>query len=233
MERVYDSGEMYVEVIPSGFIDTNTYLIVCRCSRKGWVIDPSWGSGEVIRFKCQEEYLHLEEVWLTHSHWDHIADLAFFHKHYPELPLRVHALDKENVIQPGVDGLPCPISLEGHEPSHFLGGGEIFHIHPGSEPEGSLQVEVVHTPGHTPGGVCFWMAHERLLFSGDTLFAQGCGRIDLPTSHRTHMISSLKKLATLPSGTLVLPGHGPLTKIGQELWLKDPDAALRRSLGAE
>ena len=84
-------------------------------------------------------------------------------------------------------------------------------------------MQVLHTPGHTPGGVCYYCKEESVLFSGDTLFKGSCGNVSFPLSDRNKIIESLKKLSLLPDDTKVIPGHGETTSIGQETWLKNPE----------
>jgi glyoxylase-like metal-dependent hydrolase (beta-lactamase superfamily II) len=84
---------------------------------------------------------------------------------------------------------------------------------------GDLDIEVIHTPGHTPGGVCFYLPKEKVLISGDTLFRGTIGNLNFPTSRPDLMWGSLKKLAALPADTKVYPGHGGSTTIGAEKWI--------------
>jgi len=150
-------------------------------------------------------------LFLTHSHWDHTADAAFLKKKW-ELPLYVHELDAPNVENPGSDGLPVLIDVPKAEVDHFLEDGQKIQV-------GELSIEVIHTPGHTPGGVCFYLKDQNVLISGDTLFREAIGRLDLPTAEPEKMWGSLEKLAQLPSNTRVIPGHGDETTIGAERWL--------------
>ncbi|MGH2611780.1 MAG: MBL fold metallo-hydrolase, partial [Rhabdochlamydiaceae bacterium] len=129
-----------------------------------------------------------------------------------QAPLYIHPSDEENLKKPGSDKLPLFFSIDGVEADGFLKEGEIFRI-------GNLELKVIETPGHSPGGVCLWFPKEKVLFSGDTLFQGSMGRIDFPTSRPSQMWQSLKKLAKLPPETKVYPGHGPATTIAQEAWM--------------
>jgi len=102
--------------------------------------------------------------------------------------------------------------IEGVEPEFDLQEGEIIEV-------GKLQLIVIASPGHTPGGVCFYLDKEKILFSGDTLFKGSIGNLSFPTADPQAMWHSLKKLEKLPSETVVYPGHGPSTTIGDEDWL--------------
>ncbi len=153
---------------------------------------------------------------LTHSHWDHTADMAFLKKKL-RVPLFVHKLDAPNLGAPGSDGLPLLTDIVPVEPDHFLEDGQQISV-------GKLKLEVLHTPGHSPGGVCFYLPEENTLISGDTLFQGTIGRLDFPNSSPERMWESLDKLAQLPSETRVIPGHGEETTIGKEDWLSNAKA---------
>ncbi|HLB52937.1 MAG TPA: MBL fold metallo-hydrolase, partial [Chlamydiales bacterium] len=144
-----------------------------------------------------------------HSHWDHIVDVMVL-KEKTGASLWVHRLDAGNVERPGSDQLPLPFVVSGVKPDHLLEDGDLVQV-------GNLQLEVIHTPGHSPGSICYYIRDHNLLFSGDTLFFAAIGRTDLPTGSPETIWDSLKKLAELPPETKVIPGHGPETSIGKEL----------------
>jgi hydroxyacylglutathione hydrolase len=202
---------MTYAAFPSGPFETNAYLLACPRTQQAVIIDPAPGSAAAIQKSISEQQLIPKEIWLTHSHWDHFADAATLKRHYA-IPLAVHAEDAANVLSPGADKLPCWIDIEGLSPTHLFNDGEKMKL-------GELEIQVIHTPGHTPGGVCFYLPHEGLLFSGDTLFQGTIGNLSFPTGRPSLMWPSLAKLAQLPKETVVLPGHGPATTIGKETWL--------------
>jgi glyoxylase-like metal-dependent hydrolase (beta-lactamase superfamily II) len=197
---------------PFGPLKTNALLLGCSETKKAAVIDPALGSSDAVLEKAEEMGLSIDKILLTHSHWDHFADAQNM-KEKTGAPVYVHALDAENLRTPGSDGLPLLFPLRSVDPDHFFVDGERFKV-------GHLNIEVIHTPGHSPGGVCFYVPAHHLLISGDTLF-QGCmGGLHLPTANADEMKGSLKKLSLLPPDTRVVPGHGPDTTIGKESWLK-------------
>ncbi len=197
---------MILYKFPSGPLATNAILF--GEGRSGAVVDPSMGSTEKILHQAAQSNLQIEKILLTHSHWDHIADAKVLKEKTGAL-LYVHPLDAKNVEIPGSDGLPLFVHIQGIAPDRFLKEGEPVQV-------GSLQVEVIHTPGHSPGSVCLYLKDQNILISGDTLFRGGIGRLDLPTGHPEAMAESLRKLAKLPPRTRVIPGHGPDTEIGKE-----------------
>ncbi len=200
---------MIIECYPSGPFETNAYILACNETSKGVIIDPAPGSADAL-IKGSAA-IKIEAILLTHSHWDHIGDLKKIKKSF-DIPVYVHPADRGNIVKPGSDGLPLMDKIEGVEPEFDLQEGEIIEV-------GKLKVIVIATPGHTPGGVCFYLDKEKILFSGDTLFKGSIGNLSFPTASPSDMWHSLKKLEHLPPDTVVYPGHGPSTTIGDEDWL--------------
>lgn len=197
---------------PFGPLETNAILVGCPETKKGAVIDPSYGSMGAILDKAKEHDLKIEKIILTHSHWDHFAD-AYGIKSKTGADLYVHPLDAKNIESPGSDGIPLFVPIQPVKPDQFLNEGDIIMI-------GNLKLEVIHSPGHSPGGVCLYFPEEHLLISGDTLFHGSIGNLQLPTANSEKMWISLEKLSKLPPQTRVIPGHGDETVIGNESWLK-------------
>lgn len=202
---------MFLLKFPFGPLETNAILIGCSKTKKGAVIDPSAGSAEAILQKAEELGLVIEKILLTHSHWDHFVDANKLKKK-TGAPLYVHSLDVKNLEEPGSDGIPLFIHVEAVSANHFLHEGDRIGI-------GELNLEVIHTPGHSPGSVCFYLKDQKLLIAGDTLFQGSIGSLNLPTAEPDKMWNSLAKLAKLPPDTRVMPGHGGDTTIGRESWL--------------
>lgn len=202
---------MIIQAFPSGPFATNAYIIACPQTRQAVIIDPAPGSLAKITDVIAKLSLLPIALWLTHSHWDHIVDTAAFKSQY-SIPVAIHALDASNLEQPGSDQLPCWMTIEGVTPDWLLKEGDRLTC-------GDFEFEVIHTPGHTPGGVCFYCPKEGILFSGDTLFKGTIGNLSFPTCQPEAMWPSLDKLAKLPQHVRVFPGHGPSTTIGEEPWL--------------
>jgi hydroxyacylglutathione hydrolase len=184
---------VFIRVFSSGPLGTNAILIGCK------------------KTKYAAEHLVIKKILLTHSHWDHIAD-AHLLKEKTGALLFVHSLDAPNVIKPGSDALPLFFPIKGVQPDGFLEEGKAIDL-------GHLHIEVIHTPGHSPGGVCFYLKDQNVLISGDTLFRGSIGRLDLPTGKAPLMWKSLEKIQALPPQTRVIPGHGEETTLANESWL--------------
>jgi glyoxylase-like metal-dependent hydrolase (beta-lactamase superfamily II) len=199
---------MIVEVFPVGALQVNCIVLGCPATLKAVVIDPG-ADLELIEEALHRHELTVELILNTHGHFDHIGANAAL-KDATGAPLLIHADDvrilqmaKRQAATYGLMAEDSPL------PDTELQGGETLHF-------GEQSLQVLHTPGHSPGCVCFYT--EGLLVSGDTLFAGSVGRTDLPGGDHQQLLSSIKtNLAGLPPQTKVLPGHGPLTTIGHEL----------------
>jgi len=206
---------MFIATLPSGPFETNAYVVACPLTQKAAIIDPGVDSFSKIKEVLENNHFIPTMILLTHSHWDHIAGVAELKQHY-SIPVYVHPDDHGNLLNPRSDGLPCPYHFPGVTADHLFKDKETITL-------GSLPFEIIETPGHTPGGVCFYFPSEKVLFSGDTLFHGSIGNLSFPTSRPELMWPSLKKLALLPPETVVYPGHGPTTTIGHERWLANAE----------
>lgn len=193
-------------------ISTNSYVLACPTTKKAAIIDPSQDSSFSIQAKVESDGLIPTAIFLTHSHWDHIIEVKKI-KDLFQIPLYCHKLDAQNVEKPGSDGLPVLFAVEGCKVDHFFSDGFEGMV-------GEMKYIIIHTPGHSPGGVCIYFPEQKALFSGDTLFQGTMGRLDLPTGKADEMWQSLKKLSSLPPDTDVYPGHGPKTTIEEEKWIE-------------
>ncbi len=202
---------MILEAFPLGPAETNAYLLGCSQSKRAAVIDAPFDSVKALVKRSHRLGLQIEMLLLTHSHWDHIAEASLF-KEELQIPIYIHPDDAENLKHPGSDRLPMFFPVKGVEPDGFLQDGQKISV-------GKLQLQVIHTPGHTPGGVCFYLADQKTLISGDTLFRGTIGNLSFATARPKLMWSSLKRLAQLPQDTKVYPGHGDPTTIGDESWI--------------
>jgi glyoxylase-like metal-dependent hydrolase (beta-lactamase superfamily II) len=204
---------IFIEIVPSGPLQTNAILLGCTETKQAAVIDPAFGSTPKILQSAQQHGLKIDQIFLTHSHWDHIAEVHLL-KEKTGAKVFVHPEDAGNLSSPGSDGLSLQVSIQGVEPDGFLEEGRPMNV-------GQLLIEVIHTPGHSPGGVCLYLPEEHVLFSGDTLFRGSIGHIHFSTGEPDRMWDSLKKLAALPLNTRVIAGHGKETTLAREQWLKD------------
>ena len=202
---------MTIKVFPSGPFETNAYIVACSETGSAVVVDPGVESFDRIVDHLEAAGLRPERILLTHSHWDHIGDVAALKEKYG-IPVAIHPADAKNLERPGSDGLPCWVKIQGVKTDEELTHGDEIRV-------GNLRFTVIHTPGHSPGGVCFYDQEHAILLSGDTLFQGSIGNLSFPTASPDAMWASLEILAALPPETVVYPGHGPSTTIGDEEWL--------------
>ena len=192
-----------------GSLQTNCYMLTCSATGKTAVIDPAW-DGRLLAAKAEEEGWAIDQIWLTHSHFDHVGGLAEL-KEQCGAPIYIHPEAIPMLENAVLAGRMWQITVPEPPPADkMLEDGQILYL-------GDLQLEVLYTPGHAPGHVCFYLASEGVLFDGDVLFNQGIGRTDLPGGDYATLMNSIRnRLMTLPDETVVLSGHGPATSIGQE-----------------
>ena len=200
-----------MDCLPSGPLYTNAYLLSSRS--EAVVVDPAPGSLKKVSLLLKERGLKLTAVWITHSHWDHVADCRGFIDDY-NVRVYVHALDADTLAHPGSDGIPSLIPIRSVEEASPLADGQKLTC-------GEQEWIVIHTPGHSLGSVCFYNEREKKLLSGDTLFKGTMGNVSFPTSDPMLMKETLLRLCELPAETSVYPGHGPPTTIGRErAWME-------------
>lgn len=199
---------MIIAALPVGLIQTNCYVVGCEETRQGAIIDPG-GHPERILAEVERHGLTIKYVLDTHAHFDHTdangaivqATGATLALHPADLPL-LKASGGAALF--GLQADPSPL------PDLELHGGDELAV-------GKLHFQVLHTPGHTPGHVCFYEANEGVLFDGDVLFSRGIGRTDLPGGSFPQLMDSIQRvLFALPDETAVYSGHGPATTIGAE-----------------
>jgi len=192
----------------TGPLENNSYLSVNHNSCV--LFDAPIQSFEQIDKFIEENHLELKSIFLTHTHFDHIVDLSQFQKKYnPEI--YVHHLDEYRLINPKEE-LPTWIKLEIEPivPTKYLKDGEIIEID-------NMFFKIIHTPGHTQGGVCIELIGEDKIITGDTLFNLGIGRTDFPGGDYYQLISSIRdKLFVYPENFEIFPGHGGKSTIGIE-----------------
>lgn len=203
-----------IHKFPSGPLSTNAYVVACQSTKHALIVDPAPESATEI-FNCLSQHaLTCQQIILTHSHWDHIADLSIVKKKL-QVSIAIHAFDLPNLEKPGSDQLPCPFILPEMKADQILKHQDQIIC-------GDLVFYIIHTPGHSPGSICLYEPKENILLSGDTLFQGSMGKVCFPTSQPNNMWQSLKVLALLPPETIVYPGHGPNTTIGKEKsWLSN------------
>lgn len=191
-----NEDELIVEQIPVGPMQNFTYLIGSRSTREVVVVDPAWDIDALVNLINEREY-KLTAVLVTHYHPDHCG--GSFSGNTVEGVSELLGINpvKIYVHKSEAEGLKKVTGVSDSDMVKVASGDDLR--------VGDIKVEFLHTPGHTPGSQCFRI--KNTLVSGDTLFINGCGRVDLPGSNSEDMYHSIQKLAALPDETLLLPGH--------------------------
>lgn len=195
---------------PLGSLQTNCYCLYHE--KHCIIIDPS-GDGDFLISWLDKNELKPLAIFLTHAHFDHIGALDDLKRKY-EIPVYLHYNEKDWLKDPALNGsllfLPQPIVCT-HSADYLIKGGEKLIIQ-------DFILEIFETPGHSPGSISIYCKSENILVSGDVLFQGSIGRTDLPGGNDQQLMETIrKKILVLPKNTLVLPGHGPITTIEDEM----------------
>ncbi len=204
--------ETIIEHFPVGPLQCNCVILGDRQTNRALVVDPG-GEGERILARLDELGLTCSGIIHTHAHFDHVGATADV-QHATGAPCMLHEGDLflYNALQMQLDTFGVPLRApEVVEIDRFLTDGDAVSA-------GAAEVGVVHTPGHTPGSLCFHAHGDRpVLIAGDTLFQQSIGRTDLWGGDASQILDSIRtRILTMPDETLVITGHGPTTTVGEE-----------------
>ncbi len=190
-----------------GMLQTNCYLLVDEKTGSAAVIDPGTYEPQLQKMTAKPEVKSIDYILLTHGHFDHILGVKKL-KEATGAKVAVHMLDKNMLLDPEeCRAFLHDLEMEPTEPDILLKNGDMITL-------GSLSIQVIHTPGHTPGGVCYLCGN--VLFSGDTLFYGSVGRTDFSYGDSVQMLQSVRRLRDLDGDFQVLPGHGPATSLSAE-----------------
>ncbi|MFC2020550.1 MBL fold metallo-hydrolase [Chloroflexota bacterium] len=188
MVIVAKDDDIQIERLELGPFGTNAYIVVCQKTRNSVLIDTPAEAGKILE---RLRGTNPEYILLTHNHMDHLGALSELHSSL-KVPLAAHASDSGNLSV---------------TPEMMLNDGDVISA-------GDLRIEVLHTPGHTPGSLCFKVG--RYLLSGDTIFTGGPGRTGSPSALKQIIKSITEKIFALPDDTPIYPGHGDSTVLKKE-----------------
>ena len=199
---------MKVEKFVTGINSTNCYLAINEETKQAVVIDPA-ACPSYLMSHIKSEGLKVEAILLTHGHFDHIMGIDGFLSEF-DVPVYVHEDDADAMEDPVLNQSSTYTSGYTFGKARYLRDRQTLEL-------AGYTFQVIHTPGHTKGGCCYYVASEDVLFSGDTLFQNSVGRTDFVNSSTSDLVHSVReKLFLLPDDTIVYPGHMGETKIGHE-----------------
>ena len=201
---------MKIDHLILGAFQTNCYVLrESETAKNCLVIDTGLEAGRLIELLKQHK-LNPVAVVLTHGHADHVAGVAALRESFPDIKTYIHKLDADMLTEAPSNFELLAGGVSSNQPADLILEEESVVEQAG------IKLEVLHTPGHTPGGICLYSEDEGIVFTDDALFAEGVGRTDLGGNMAQLIKSIREKLLTLPGDTAVYPGHGPVTTIAHE-----------------
>ena len=218
--RPQEMSKVILCTLVVGPLQTNCYLVGCERTRQAMIIDPGADADKIMAAVVRLG-LKVTQIVLTHSHFDHILAVDPVRSETGAV-VAIHEHEAEHLTQPPtLFRFFAPNIPEGLVADRLLHDHDLLSV-------GDLKARVIHTPGHSPGGVSLYVASEGVVFCGDSLFRDGVGRTDFPGSSHHLLVRSIReRLFALPDETTVYPGHGPQTTIGRERrhnpWIGTPE----------
>ena len=201
-------GQIEIKSMTLGMVATNCYLIINKETKEALLIDPADNALSISNV-IEENVCTLKAILLTHGHFDHIMALNELKKRY-NVPVYAHEEEEDVLKQSSLNMSGMIGQIYTTQADIYVKDGEHLKL-------AGLDIIVLHTPGHTKGGVCYYLPEEKVLMSGDTLFHCSIGRTDFPTGSMSQLVRSVKEqLFVLPDDVQVYPGHDSVTSIGYE-----------------
>ena len=194
-----------------GVAMTNCFLIADEAARQAVLFDaPDHTTAPLLKEAAARGW-DLTGLWLTHGHFDHFADHAVVRRKFPAAKILLHALDEPKALNPDMQTrmFQLPLVIPPVKADILVTDNQKLEI-------GSLEVVVIHTPGHSPGHVVYHFPREKVLVGGDLIIGGSIGRTDLPDSDHRQMEASIRRVMGLPAETRLLGGHGSATTLGEE-----------------
>lgn len=204
------TAAMKVLQATGGIAGTNCFLIVDDQTGQCVLFDAPDHTVADLLNGIRDRKWDLVGLWLTHGHFDHIADHQIVRDAFPGVKVLMHRLDEPKLENPKAQSFILPFTIPPGKADGFVDDGQVLSF-------GSLLCRVIHTPGHAPGHVMYYFESDGVLVGGDLIIAGAIGRYDLPDSNFEDLAASIRKVMKLPSDTKLLPGHGEPSTLKYEL----------------
>ncbi len=201
MKVLMDSG---------GIAGTNCFVVADEAAGECVLFDAPDHTVSRLLEQIRTNQWKLLGLWLTHGHFDHTADHKVVTDAFPGTPVLIHKLDEPKLQNPNTRLFPLPFTIPAGKADGYVEDGQTLSI-------GALTCRVIHTPGHAPGHVMYHFESDKLLVGGDLIIGGAIGRYDLPDSNFDDLKASVRRTMKLPPDTTLLPGHGDVSTIGEEL----------------
>jgi glyoxylase-like metal-dependent hydrolase (beta-lactamase superfamily II) len=203
-----------------GIASTNCYLLIDEAAGRAVLVDaPDHTVGPVIEY-VKRHSITLESLWLTHGHFDHLADHRPVRDAFAHCTLLAHALDGPKLLEPVPAFFKLPFEIPPARADAFIEDGQTLVC-------GDIRARVMHTPGHSPGHVALYIEDQGVLIGGDLIIDGSIGRTDFPDCDPAAMDRSIARVMDLPGETALLPGHGAASTLAHE---RAENAQVRRAL---
>lgn len=193
-----------------GLAATNSYLIADESTGQAVLIDAPNDTTAPLIEQVKQRGWQITQLWLTHAHFDHIADHEVLTQAFPQAKVLAHKLALPRLRGELPPTFPIPLKIPPRSADQLIEDGQLLTL-------GSLTAQVIYTPGHAPGHVCFYFAQQDVLIGGDLIIGGAHGRTDLPGANYDDLVNSIRRIMKLPPQTQLLPGHGDPSTLAHEL----------------
>ena len=193
-----------------GIAATNSYLACDDASKQAVIFDAPDGTVAPLLEEAVRNGFDVVGLWLTHGHFDHVADHKVVTDRFPNAKVLIHRLDEPKLLRPERVRFPIPFKIPPRKADAYVEDNEVLTL-------GSLRARVIYTPGHAPGHVMYHFEDAKLLVGGDLIILGAVGRTDFPDSSEDDLNASIRRVMRLPPETTLLPGHGDPSTLRHEL----------------
>ncbi|HEV7298737.1 MAG TPA: MBL fold metallo-hydrolase [Tepidisphaeraceae bacterium] len=205
---------MKVLMHTGGMAVTNCFLVADENTKQAVLFDAPDHTVAPLLDEVAKNGWDLIGLWLTHGHFDHVADHALVTERFPTAKVLIHPLDEPKLLRPGASFFTLPFEIAARKADGYVEDGQELAI-------GAIAVRVMFTPGHAPGHVSYYLPAENLLIGGDLIIGGAVGRTDLPDSNFADLVKSVGRVMALPPDTRLMPGHGEPATLAEERQTND------------